>query len=107
MPPTPIGAEPHTETVEPPEPPANDAPPMPRGPSTPPHAAAPPAAGAPIERRPSPETLRAAIERNLAASADMASLLADSVKAASNGGGHRSTSHASDGEPSAGEPPAA
>jgi len=61
-----------------------------------------------VDSPPSPETLRAAIARNLAASAEMAALLADSVKASSNGPGHRNNSQSDNGDSSsAGESPAA
>ena len=67
---------------------------------------APPLA-ARFELPPSPGTLRTAIQRNLAASAEMAALLADSVKASSNGGGRRNNGQREEGESSAGESSAA
>ncbi|TAK57172.1 MAG: hypothetical protein EPO22_12640 [Dehalococcoidia bacterium] len=100
-------APPPAVAVEPAEPTAADVPPTAPPAAAPPPVAPAPAAQVPAEPRPSPETLRAAIQRNLAASAEMAALLADSVKAASNGGGHHNNGHSIDGESPADESPAA
>ena len=93
--------------AEPAAPAAADVPPPTPAPAVPPPVAPAPAAHVPADSRPSPETLRAAIARNLAASAEMAALLADSVKAASNGGGHHNNHQSDDGDSPAGESPAA
>jgi hypothetical protein len=105
--PEPKGADAATAAteVEPAEPTALDArPPAP----TPPPAVAPGPRRVEAEPQLSPETLRAAIQRNLAANAEMAALLAESVSAASNGGGNsHSNGHSSDGDQPAGDSSAA
>ncbi len=93
--------------TEPEAPAAAEVPPSTPVPAAPPAVAPAPAAHVPADSRPSPETLRAAIVRNLAASAEMAALLADSVKASSNGGGHHNNHPSDDSDSSAGESPAA
>jgi hypothetical protein len=98
-------AAPAAAEVEPAEPSAIDA--GQPAPTTPP-AVAPDPQRVQAEPRLSPETLRAAIQRNLAANAEITALLAESVNAASNGSGSsHSNGRSSEGDEPAGDSSAA